>query len=40
MIDFALKEEMVAEAQIIKLKYVEKDQKVIVQNFCEIGKSY
>ena len=40
MIDSALKEEMVVEAYRIKLKYVEKDQKVIVQNFYKIGKSY
>lgn len=40
MIDSALKEEMVVEAQRIKLKYVEKDVKVLVQNFRGIGKSW
>ena len=40
MIDSALKEEMVVEAQRINLKYAEKDQMVMVQNFREIGKSW
>ena len=39
MIDSALKKEMVVEAQRINLKYAEKDQMVMVQNFREIGKS-
>ena len=37
MIDSALKEEMVVETQRIKLKYAEKDQMAMVQNFWEIG---
>ena len=40
MIDSALREEMVVKAQRIKSKYAEKDQKVMVQNFCEIGKTW
>ena len=40
MINSELKEEMVVEAQRIKLKYVEKNHKVLVQNFREIGKSW
>ena len=40
MIDSALEEEMVVEAQRINLKYTEKDQMVMVQNFREIGKSW
>ena len=40
MIDSALKEEMVVEAQRIKLKYMEKDMTVLVQTFREIGKSW
>mgnify|MGYP001478366917 CR=1 FL=1 len=40
MIDSALKEEMVVEAQRINLKYAEKDQMVMVQNFRGIGKSW
>lgn len=31
---------MVVEAQRIRLKYAEKDQMAMVQNFWEIGKSW
>ena len=39
-IDSALKEEMVVEAQRLGLTYSKKNQKVMVENFCEIDKSW
>jgi hypothetical protein len=39
-IDSALKEEMVIEAQKVKLTYQDNDEMVMVQNFREIGKSW
>ena len=39
-INSALKEEMVVEAQRLKLTYSEKNQNVMVKNFREIGKSW
>ena len=39
-IDSSLKEEMVLEAQRLALTYTKKDQKVLVENFREIGKSW
>jgi len=39
-INSALKEEMVVEAQRLKLTYSEKNQDVMVENFREIGKSW
>ena len=38
--DSVLKEEMLLEVQRVKLKYWEKEQKVLVQNFREIEKSW
>ena len=40
MIDSELKDRMVIEAQKLKLKYGKQDQKFLVENFSEIGKSW
>ena len=39
-INSALKEEMVVDAQMLKLTYSEKNQNVMVENFREIDKSW
>ena len=40
MIDSESKEQMVIEVQILNLKYGERDTKLLVENFREIGKSW
>ena len=40
IIDSTLKEEMLFEAQRVKLEYGTKDLKLLVENFQEIGKAW
>ena len=40
IIDSTLKEEILLEAQRIKLEYGTKDRKLLLENFQEIGKAW